>query len=125
MGSSSRFWAASGGFLLAVATGLAAWHAHGLAEDLAEEEHVAFGRALLQQFVTGAGLLGLGAWIRLREGDRLLDVAAGLLLVGCLLFCGEVYRGALGQETWGLAPKGGGAMILAWLLAAGALLRRH
>ena len=76
MGSSSRFWAASGGFLLAVATGLAAWHAHGLAEDLAEEEHVAFGRALLQQFVTGVGLLGLGAWIRLREGDRLLDLAA-------------------------------------------------
>jgi len=40
-----------------------------------------------------------------------------------LAFCGDVYLGALGYSHPGIAPQGGSAHILAWLVFAGAEAR--
>lgn len=115
---------ALGAIAVAAAIGLDAWHAHGLADSLGSEEYAAFGRGLRIHYLAGTGLALAGLLMDRRPG-KLLAAAAAALAVGGLLFCGEVYRGALGHETLGLAPKGGMLSILGWLLlGAGALLGR-
>jgi len=118
-----RLFASFGALLLALATALAAWHAHGLVETLDEHAYAAFGRALQHQFLSGIGLVALAAWLQLRGRDKLLELAAALLLVGILLFAGDVYLGSLGGSALGVAPFGGSLLIGAWLLAAVGFLR--
>lgn len=120
---SPRIWASLGALLLAVATGLSAYHAHGLADTLDDKAYRGFGRAVEQQFFAGLGLLGLAFWLRQERTNRILQLACGLLTVGILLFAGDVYLGALSGNALGVAPMGGGTMIFAWLLAAVGLLR--
>lgn len=122
MSISPRIWASLGALLLTVATGLSAYHAHGLQDTLDEQAYRGFGRAVEQQFFAGLGLLGLGLWLRQAGPSVILQLACGLLTIGILLFAGDVYLGALSGNALGVAPMGGSAMILAWLLAAIGLL---
>jgi len=124
MSISPRIWASLGALLLAVATGLSAYHAHGLAETLDAKAYAGFGRAVDQQFFAGLGLLGLGFWLR-GSPSFLLQLACTLLTIGILLFAGDVYLGALSGKALGVAPMGGGTMIFAWLVAAIGLMRRR
>ncbi len=120
---SPRIWASLGALLLAVATGLSAYHAHGLADTLDDQAYRGFGRAVEQQFFAGLGLICLGLWLRQAGSSLLLQLACSLLSVGILLFAGDVYLGALTGNALGVAPMGGSTMILAWLLAAFGLWR--
>lgn len=69
-------------------------------------------------------LLPATGWTR-----RLLDLAALAFVVGILGFSGGLHVSALGRAAGPLAPLGGTALILGWLLVAGAglalLLRRR
>lgn len=110
-----RLWAGLGALLIGSGVGLAAWHAHGLAESLEEAAYQAFGRAVHQQFIAGLGLLAIG--LLLRGGrSRLGHAAAAGITLGAVLFCGDVYLGALSGEGFGIAPFGGSLTILSWVV---------
>lgn len=113
----ARFLCAFGAFALAVAVGLDAWHAHGLKTSLDAEAYASFGRGLDQHYVLGFGLLLIG-WRLGQTASRLHALAGGLLLFGLLVFCGEVYLSALDRPHLGIAPQGGMAHILGWLVMA-------
>lgn len=118
---SGRILFALGALAAASALGLDAWHAHGLRDALEPEAYDAFGRGIRVQYVAATGLLAAGLLLG-RAASR-LGVAAGVALaVGGLLFCSEVYRGALGAGTLGLAPAGGMLSMAGWLALGAAAL---
>ncbi|MDO5505000.1 MAG: DUF423 domain-containing protein [Pseudoxanthomonas suwonensis] len=102
--------ASLGAVLAAAGVALAAWAAHGAPEA---------SRGSLQQAALFALLHGIGiAALAPLAVKRLARIALGLLLAGTLLFSGSVFAG----HVWGLptllAPWGGSAAILGWLLHA-------
>ena len=116
-----RLWCGFGALLIAVGIGLGAWHAHGLTEQLDSHAYTSFGRGLQQQYIAGLGLLAAG--ILLRGGaSRLGHMAAAGIFVGAVMFCGDVYIGALTGEGFGIAPMGGSITILSWVLLGGDIL---
>ncbi|MGB0954279.1 MAG: DUF423 domain-containing protein [Planctomycetota bacterium] len=113
---------ALGALLVAIAVGLSAWYAHGLTTQLDEHAYQAFGRGLDQQFIAGFGLITQG-FLSHRHPNLLGRLAGLAMLLGAILFCGDVYLGALRGEALGVAPFGGSLSILAWLaLGIAALL---
>lgn len=72
--------------------------------------------ALTQQQFHALGLLIIGLALRRRGSSRWLKVAGTLMLVGMLLFSGNIYtRILLGWDPLRmLVPWGGGAWIAAW-----------
>ena len=60
-----------------------------------------------------------------RPISSLLVWAGVIMFVGIVLFCGSLYANALtGQRGWGMvAPFGGTAFIVAWVLVAVAASR--
>jgi len=121
----SRYLAACGAMLAAVAAALAAAGSHALAGRLGPAELASFNTAVSFQFVNAVGLLG-AAWIIERlPGSRLAVAGGWLLLAGVLLFCGSIYAARLGLlgSPGPTAPFGGLSVILAWALLAVALLR--
>jgi uncharacterized membrane protein YgdD (TMEM256/DUF423 family) len=74
--------------------------------------------------------LGLAAVVLVAErlgASVLLRAAAWLLVAGVLLFCGSIYAATLGapRATVALAPYGGVALMVAWLLFAAGVWRRR
>jgi len=106
---------ALGAILVAIAIGLSAWHAHGLTESLNEHDYLSFGRGIEQQKLGGVGLMACGVLFHLRS-SRLVAIAALGMFLATLLFCGDVYLGALSADNLGIAPMGGSLSILSWLL---------
>jgi uncharacterized membrane protein YgdD (TMEM256/DUF423 family) len=107
-----------GGLLAAAAIGLAAYAAHGVADDALVQSRLQ--TAALYGFGHGVALavLGLGA-------ERLLaKLSLWLLLLGTLAFSGSLVGGALWHWSTGLAPVGGVTMMLGWVVYALNALRR-
>lgn len=119
----ARFLRVFGPVALATAVGLDAWHAHGLKTSLDAEAYAGFGRALDQQYILGIALWLAGWRAGSAVGNRGHTLAGGLFLFALVAFCGDVYLGALGYSHPGIAPQGGSAHILAWLVFAGAEAR--
>jgi uncharacterized membrane protein YgdD (TMEM256/DUF423 family) len=82
--------------------------------------------ALNQQQFHALGLMLVGLAIYQRRSCPWLWAAGGLLLVGMVFFSFNIYaRQLLGVEAFrALVPWGGGAWILAWLVAAIGFTRR-
>ena len=123
-GNSSRRVLCAGAVLMAIATVIGALAAHVLHDRLAAVRYEVLQTAVLYQFIHALGLLLLGALERQRH-DRLLRIAADLLLAGVLLFSGSLYLLLCGAPLafGALTPLGGLCLIAGWLLAAVALLR--
>ncbi len=69
--------------------------------------------------VHALALLGLCALGAARTFSPALHLAAVLLALGTVLFCGGVYAVALGAAPMArIAPVGGGLLILGWLVLA-------
>ncbi|HVN98679.1 MAG TPA: DUF423 domain-containing protein [Steroidobacteraceae bacterium] len=115
----------AGAALMALATVIGALAAHVLRERLAAARYEVLQTAVLYQFIQALGLLLLGALAR-QGADRLLRIAADLLLAGVLLFSGSLYLLLAGapRAIGALTPLGGLCLIAGWLLAAVALWRR-
>ena len=98
--------------------------AHALHDRLAAVRYEVLQTAVHYQFIHALGLLLLGALQRQRH-DRLLRIAASLLLAGVLLFSGSLYLLLAGAPLaiGALTPLGGLCLIAGWLLAAAALWR--
>lgn len=109
--------AAIGAVLAALAIGLSAYAAHGVADAHARGNLQTAG---LYAFVHGAVLAVLA---RL-PARRLRWLALGGLLLGTLLFAGSLAGGALLGWSTRLAPAGGMLMMAGWLLLAVDAVRR-
>jgi uncharacterized membrane protein YgdD (TMEM256/DUF423 family) len=109
---------------MAIAIIIGALAAHGLRDRLTAVRYEALQTAVLYQFIHALGLLLLGTLERQRR-DRLLRIAADLLLSGVLLFSGSLYLLLAGvpRAVGALTPIGGLCLIAGWLLAALALWR--
>lgn len=121
-----RVLAASGAALAALAAALAAAGSHALADRLAPADLAAFNTAVAFQFVNALGLFA-AAWTRERlPASTLARLGGWLLLAGVLLFCGSIYASRLGLAPAAafLAPWGGSAVILGWVLLAVSLARQ-
>lgn len=106
-----------GALLAAIAVGLGAYAAHGVADAHAQAN---LQTAALYAFGHGIALAALAAGT-----TRLLGrVALYLLLLGTLLFAGSLVASALAQLSSRLAPVGGIGMMLGWVLWALDALRR-
>lgn len=114
----ARFLCFFGPFALAIAVGLDAWYAHGLKDSLDPDAYESFGRGLGQHYILGFALL-LTGWAMRHQARRGHAIAGALFTFGILAFCGDVYLGALGYAHPGIAPQGGMAHILGWLVFAG------
>lgn len=111
------FLALSGGLLAAVAVGLSAYASHGIA-DAQAQSHVQ--TAALFAFGHGLALAALAPSTTRRMGKA----ALGLLLLGTLLFAGSLVGGALFGLPTRLAPAGGIALMLGWVMWGVDAIRR-
>lgn len=113
-----------GGLSLLAATQLSALGFHALSKTLTPQQIEAWQWATELQFHQSLGLI-LIALLAPRLGNpKLLIAAAGIMVLGLVLFCGTIYVNTLGILPVGqLAPFGGGSFMVAWLLVAIAAFR--
>ncbi|MGE5545788.1 MAG: DUF423 domain-containing protein [Solirubrobacterales bacterium] len=111
-----RPWVVLAGVNGALAVGLGAWAAHGLAADPAAQALAQ--RASEFQLVHALALLAADRLAA--EGRRLAHWAAALLTLGIALFSGSLYlKAALGTLPVPLVtPTGGLALMAGWLVLA-------
>ena len=123
--TSARLFLALGALLAALGVVLGAFGAHGLEGRVSADMLAVFETGVRYHLIHALGLmavaltalqLGLSPWLR---------TAGWLLLTGVVVFSGSLYGLALGGPSWlgAVAPLGGTAFIVAWLLVAGAALR--
>ena len=117
---------AAAALLLALATALGAVASHALEGRLDADALHAFGTAVDYQFIHSLGLLAVAIYAAGQPPSKALGLAALLLLVGIVLFCGGVYASSLGGPRWiaSVAPTGGVCLIAAWLIFASTLLHQ-
>ena len=125
MHAAARRFIVLGALLLAAATGLGAWAAHGL-ERLIDPASVAtFRTGVEYHFYHAIGVVIIAVVLERMPENRLLVTAAALLSAGIVLFSGSLYVLAfvsvrfLGPVT----PLGGVCFIAGWLCLAAAMWR--
>jgi uncharacterized membrane protein YgdD (TMEM256/DUF423 family) len=120
----SQVFLALGAVNAALVVAAGAYGAHALKSQLAAPQAALFQTAVQYHMFHAVGLLVVGLASALRPSSALLSWAGGLMLAGIVLFCGSLYAAALGGYRAGaIAPLGGSAFIVAWLLLAVAALR--
>lgn len=105
---------------MAIATGLGAYASHGLDAILEPAALSSFKTAVDYQFVHALGLIGVAIYGERHPELKALVLAALLIALGIVLFCGGVYTSSLDGPDWiaGLAPAGGISLIIGWLVVA-------
>lgn len=115
------------GLSIACTIVLNALQAHLWAGRLIAEGHAfLFDTALHQQQLQALGLLGIGTALLRRPTNRLWIISALLVLLGQILFSGNLYLICIAGETPVplLTPTGGGCLIIGWVLFALGALRK-
>ena len=104
---------------LAAAVAFGAFGAHALKSRLSADLLAVYQTAVQYHFWHALGLFAL-AVLMLQWDAPVLNLAAWLLLAGLILFCGSLYLLALTGARWlgAIAPLGGIASIVAWLVVA-------
>lgn len=112
------------GILLVLATACGAFGAHALKAHLSAERLQLWETAVRYQFFHSLGLIGIALTMRTLDGAA-LHLAALLVVIGVLLFCGSLYLLALGgpRAAGVLTPLGGLAWIAGWLVFVYAVWR--
>jgi uncharacterized membrane protein YgdD (TMEM256/DUF423 family) len=119
--TTSRVWLALGGLNGALAVGVLAATAHGrIGSRGAELAEIGARFALTHAVVLVALAIAVRIW-----ASRLLDVAAALMVAGCLLFSGGLYLDAMTGSGAFAVPIGGTCFTLGWLSLVGAALRER
>jgi uncharacterized membrane protein YgdD (TMEM256/DUF423 family) len=103
--------------LLATIAGAVGSHALPLADAQALQS---FETAVRFQFFHGLGVIAITLLGLAGRGGQLRAIAAWLMVVGTLLFCGSIYARTFGVEpaVVRVAPYGGAAFMLGWLALA-------
>jgi uncharacterized membrane protein YgdD (TMEM256/DUF423 family) len=114
-----RWVLAAAGVLLALATVAGALGAHTLKSHWASERLDVYETAVRYQFYHSLGLLGIGLTLRTFNVGA-VRAAAGLVLVGIVLFSGSLYGLTMGapQMVGVVTPLGGVALIAGWVVFA-------
>jgi uncharacterized membrane protein YgdD (TMEM256/DUF423 family) len=109
--------------MLAVVAG--AFGAHGLEPVLNEQQRTWYDKALFYHFIHSLGLIGIGCSSLAIGPSRTLAASAVAMTLGVFGFSGSLYLLALTPVRWvsALAPIGGSAYIIAWLLLGIAALK--
>ena len=127
MTTTQRIQLTAAAITLLLATLFGAFGAHGLRGSLSPGALETYTTAVDYQFYHGLGLLGT-AIVALKYPDsRLIGTAGWLLLAGILIFCGSLYLLAFGapSQLGAVAPIGGTAFMLGWLMFAIGVLRER
>jgi uncharacterized membrane protein YgdD (TMEM256/DUF423 family) len=121
-----RRWLAFAAVSLAVATMLGAFGTHALKPVLPPARFESFETGVTYQFFQTLGLFLL-TLVRAQHDTALRRWSARLLVAGLALFCGSIYALTFGAPRWFgmVAPLGGSAFMLAWLLFAVSMLRER
>lgn len=119
----TKFFMIFAGIFGASALIMDAYGAHGLDLSQLDEDTANYLTALFDTSVRyqlwHALLLGVIALISMHSRSALISMSGVLCILGILLFCGTFYvRVLLPTSNVGLAPVGGGALILSWLCLA-------
>lgn len=115
---------AGGSLLIATIAGAVASH---VLTGLDERSLHSFETAVDFQFFQALGLAAI-VLVTQRIGETMtLRAAAWLLVAGMVLFCGSIYAATFGapRGVLALAPYGGVALMIAWLLFAAGVWRRR
>jgi uncharacterized membrane protein YgdD (TMEM256/DUF423 family) len=109
--------AAGVSLLVATIAGAVGSHALSFADAQALRS---FETAVHFQFFHGLGIIAVALVGLAARGGQLRAVAAWLMLIGTVLFCGSIYARALGVSPGvvAAAPYGGVAFMLSWLAFA-------
>lgn len=127
MNAAARRFLIFGALLLAVATILGAWAAHGL-ESLIDAGSVAIFRTGVEyHFYHALGLLGIGLLIDRCGAGSGLVISGWLLIAGIVLFSGSLYVLAFGVARFlgPVTPLGGVCFIIGWLVLAATIWRQR
>lgn len=108
----------------ALSVGFGAFGAHALKGSMSVKEIGWFELAVRYQMWHSLALLGIGLCQQWLE-SRWLNIAAGLLLAGSILFCGSLYGLSLRGPHWFviLTPLGGSSLLFGWLAFVAGLLQ--
>jgi len=106
------------GISLTVAAMLSAYGFHGLPGTVPDAKLQSWAWANQFQFFHSIALMIIALLIDRSPRSMLLRLAAGLMIIGQLLFCGSIYLETLGAPAviGEVAPMGGTAFMLGWLL---------
>lgn len=108
------------GLLLLVAVQLGALGAHAFNDRLTSQQINNWQLAVQYQMVHAIGII-LICWLMDKfPTAAIFKIAAWIMLLGILLFCGSIYISSFIGKGFisALAPYGGSSMMLAWLLVA-------
>ena len=113
------------GALIALATVLGAFGAHGLKAHLSQDKLLVYETAVRYHFIHALGLLAIGVLLRSLDGE-LLRWSAMLVLLGIILFSGSLYWLTFGapRVVGVVTPIGGLALIAGWILFATTMWRQ-
>ena len=104
---------------------LGAFGAHALKSRLSEAALTTWQTSVQYQFYHAIVLLFIGLYLSKYPSNTMVW-AAGMLLLGILLFSGSLYGLAIGGPRWlgPLTPLGGLSFIIAWVLLAVSVVRQ-
>jgi len=116
----SRRWISLGALLMLLGVMLGAFGAHLLQARLEPHALETFRTGVLYQQLHALGLILLGLAGQCTGESRWLRRSARMMLMGVILFCGELYLLAGGAPRWlgMVAPLGGLSFIAAWWMLA-------
>ncbi len=125
MNASARMFLVLGTLNAALAVALGAFGAHVLTARLAPELLAVFQTGVQYHIYHALGLVLVGLVAGRRPASSWPQLAGGAMIAGIVLFSGSLYALALtGLREFGtVAPFGGAAFIVAWILFAVAVLR--
>lgn len=125
MSQSARILLCFAGLSLFVATALGAYASHGAEAALGPISLQSLRTAIAYQFYNSLGLLAVGTLMQRYAASALLRAAGFVVLGGVIVFCGAVDARIFGAPAvvGELAPLGGTALIVGWLIFAAAVWR--
>ena len=120
-------WILVGCLSAALAVMLGAYGAHGIQSKVSQADYEVWKTAVLYQAIHALALIlfGIVAEARARADRAPSPVPGWAFLLGTILFCGPLYGHPLDAPAWTLhlAPTGGLALMLAWILFGLAAVR--
>jgi uncharacterized membrane protein YgdD (TMEM256/DUF423 family) len=98
---------------------LGALGSHALSDVLTPQKLASWELAVQYQLIHAIGIILISLLATQIKSQKLLSLCNWLLAIGVVLFSGSIYAMALGAPSWlgMVAPLGGSAFMLAWLLA--------